>query len=156
MCKLVEEQRSPGIFCRNYFLTWKWHYCEQKIQRKNSNLWVKWSCDIRIRFITTFRILSHSFFPKTCSSRPFSLSRWESEKKERKWANVMLHSLRTEWYSINCMLCFSPQTICPNKKKNIYNILINLLLVRRTKEIADGKQRDFLFILQRLLETDQC
>lgn len=33
----------------------------------------------------------------------------------------MLHSLRTEWYSMNCALCFSLQTICLNKKKKYFD-----------------------------------
>lgn len=93
----------------------------RKHRGKNSNLWVQRSCDIRIRFITTFQTVSHSFFPKNCSSRPFSLSKWESEKKERSWADVMLHSLRAEWYSISCTLCFSLQAICPNNKKKYFD-----------------------------------
>lgn len=115
-CKNKEAQCRVRYFLQKLFFNKKMAYYEEEMQGKNSNLWVKQLCDIMIRFITTLPIIFYSF-TKTCVSRPFSLSKWESEKKESSWAKLIHHWLRTEWTSISCMLCFSLQTICTNNKK---------------------------------------
>lgn len=66
MSKQVQEQRSPvqgKVFSAEAL---KLHYCEQEMQEKYSNLWVKQSGDTEIRFIRTLPVVFHSFCTETC------------------------------------------------------------------------------------------